>query len=52
MNGGNWLGVMFGAMIYMARHLNTKKIGVEIFGDLRNVVLEENGEDNMVGESN
>ena len=34
------------------RDLDTKKIGTEVFGELRNVVLEENGEDKMVRESN
>ena len=34
------------------RDLDTKKIAVEVFGELRNVVLEENGEDKMVRESN
>ena len=33
------------------RDLDTKKIGTEVFGELRNVVLEENGEDKMVRES-
>ena len=40
---------MFGALLYMAQ---TKEIGMEVFGELRNVVLEENGEDKMVRESN
>ena len=30
----------------------TKKIEAEVFGDLRSVVLDENGEDKMVRESN
>ena len=30
------------------RDLDTKKIGKEVFGELRNVVLEENGEDKKV----
>ena len=34
------------------RDLDTKKIGTDVFGDLRNVALEENGEDKMVRESN
>ena len=34
------------------RDLDTKKIEAEIFGELRNVVLEENGEDKMARESN
>ena len=33
-------------------YLDTKKIGTEVLGELRNVVLEENGEDKMVKESN
>ena len=40
---------MFGALL---RDLDTKKIGAEVFGELWNVVLEENGEDKMVRESN
>ena len=34
------------------RDLDTKEIETEVFGELRNVVLEENGEDKMVRESN
>ena len=34
------------------RDLDTKKIGTEVLGELRTVVLEENGEDKMVRESN
>ena len=34
------------------RDLNTKKIGTEVFGEFSNMVLEENGEDKMVKESN
>ena len=34
------------------RDLDTNKTGAEIFGELRNVVLEENGEGKMVKESN
>jgi hypothetical protein len=34
------------------RDLDTKRIGTEVFGELRNVVLKENGEDKMVRESN
>ena len=34
------------------RDLDTKEIGVEVFGELSNVVLEENEEDKMVEESN
>jgi hypothetical protein len=30
------------------RYLDTKKIIMEVCGELRNVVLEENGEDKMV----
>ena len=47
-----WLSVMFGALIYMAQRLGIKKTGAEVFGELRNVVLEENGEDKMVRGSN
>jgi hypothetical protein len=39
---------MFGALLYM----DTKKIRAEVLGELWNVVLEENGEDKMVRESN
>ena len=31
--------------------LDTKKIGAEVFGELWNIVLEENGEDKMVIEN-
>ena len=34
---------MFGALLCMAQRLDTKKIGAEVFKELRNVVLEENG---------
>ena len=34
------------------RDLDPKKIGAEVFGELWNMVLEENGEDKMVRESN
>ena len=34
------------------RDLDTKKIRVEVFGVLRNMVLEESGEDEMVKGSN
>ena len=34
------------------RDLDTKKIVTEVFGELRNVMLEENGEDKMARESN
>ena len=34
------------------RDQDTNKIGAEVFGDLWNVVLEENGEDEMARESN
>jgi hypothetical protein len=34
------------------RDLETKKIGAEVFGELCNVVLEENGGDKMVREIN
>ena len=34
------------------RDLDTKKIGAEVFEELLNVVLEENGEDKMIIESN
>jgi len=38
---------MFAALLYMAQ-----RIGAEVFGELWSVVLEENGEDKMVKESN
>ena len=40
---------MFGANM---APINTKKTGVEVFGKLWNVELEENGEDKIVRESN
>ena len=36
----------------MLRELDTNKIAAEVFGELRNLVLEENGGDKMVRESN
>jgi hypothetical protein len=36
--------------IIRLRDLDTKKIRVEVFGELQNLVLEENGEDKMVRE--
>ena len=36
----------------MTHRLDTKKIGGEIFEELRNVVLEENEENKMVRKSN
>ena len=36
----------------LLRDLDIKKIGTEVFGELQNVVLGENGEDKMVRESN
>ena len=33
-------------------NLDTKKTGAEVFKELWNVVLEENGEDKLVNESN
>ena len=47
-SGRNWLGVMFGVLLYTAQRLEAKKIGAKLFGEIRNVVLEENGEDKMV----
>ena len=43
---------MFEALFIWLRDLDTNKIGAEVFGELWNVVLEENGEDKMVRESN
>ena len=40
------------SIVLWLRDMDTKKIGTEVFGELRNVVLEENGEDKMVRESN
>ena len=34
------------------RDLEALKIGKEVFGKLLNVIVDENGEDKMVGESN
>ena len=36
----------------LLRNLDTKKLGAEVFGELLNVMLEENGEHKMVGEFN
>ena len=36
----------------LLRDLDTKKIGVEVFGELQNVLLEDNGEDKIIRESN
>ena len=38
--------------IILLRDLDTKKTGGELIGELRNVVLEENGEDKKVRVSN
>ena len=59
-SGRNCLGVMFGALLYIKqcskpgalRHRDTRKIGAEVFEELRRVALEEDGEDQMVRESN
>ena len=37
---------MFEVCIVSLWDLGTKKIGAEVFGELRNVGLEDNGEDN------
>ena len=34
------------------RDLDTKTIGTDVFGELRNVVLDENGEDQMIRKNN
>ena len=34
--------------LYGSRDLDTKKIGMEVFGELRNLVLKENGKDKMI----
>ena len=39
----DWLISM---LLIWLRDLNIKKTGADVFGELRNVVLEENGEDN------
>ena len=38
--------------LYGSRDLDTKKIWAEVFRELWNVVLEENGKDKMVRDSN
>ena len=43
---------MFEAYIVWLKETDIKKIGVEIFGELQNVELEENGEEKMAKESN
>ena len=46
------LALCFEHYFIWLRDLETKKIGAEVFEELWNVVLEENGEDKMVRESN
>ena len=51
-SGRNGLGVTFGALHCRLRDLYIKRIEAEIFEELRNIFLEENGEDKMVRETN
>ena len=49
----HWTQEENGALLYMAqRDLDTKKIGAKVFGELWNVVQEENGEDKTAREIN
>ena len=41
---------MFGTLVYMTHRLGTKKIDAEIFRELWNLVLKENGENKMIRE--
>ena len=51
-SGRNWGDVIFRALLYWLRDLDNKTIEAEVFGELRNLMLEENGEDKMARESN
>ena len=46
-SGRNLLDVKIGALLYM-----TQRPGAEVFGEILNVLLQENGEDKIVRESN
>ena len=50
--GRKWLGLMFGALLYMDQRPGYKENWNKIPGELRNAVQEENREDKMVRESN
>ena len=63
MGGGLWAGLIVNVeegrsalclehCFIWLRELNTKKIGVEVFVDLQNVVFEANEEEKMVRENN
>ena len=39
-------------LLYILRDLDTKKVGADVFGEIQNVALEENGEDKIVKENN
>ena len=41
------LDVTFGALIVWCRDLSTKKFGAEVFGELRYLAQDENGEDKI-----
>ena len=43
---------IMGICLIWLRDMDSKKIGVELFGEFWNMVQEENGEDKMVTESN
>ena len=47
-SGRDWLDVKLEHCFVCLRDLDNRKIGVKVFRELRNVVLEENGEDKMV----
>ena len=43
---------MFGSVALYGSEICIKKIGAEVVGEFSNVVLEENGEDKIIRESN
>ena len=47
----NWKALVNGELILRVRS-TTEKIGVEVFRDFGNLVLEEKGEDTIIRESN
>jgi hypothetical protein len=51
-SGRNWLGVIYGHCFIYLRDLDFKKIGVKVFRELQNMVMDENEEDKMVRENN
>ena len=51
-NSSYWYLFLQDKLFIWLKHLDTKKIRAEVYGELWNVVLEENGEDKMVREIN